>query len=403
MSKMIIVAFDSHSATSGIQEAIDALGEWGGCVRVPAGEWRLRRSVVLRSRVSLVGDGPATELIIAAPSVLPLARDAHKGSRRVHVQGRVPFAPGDAVGLVDNPRQWWDGTHALVTSVQGELVQLSEPLDEDLKVKEEARIVNLFPGITTAGIGPPVAREVTRDVVLRDLVLRGTNGRESSYQDFTYSAVHLVHCHHVRILNVSVFDWPSDGIGVQGGSDMQVTHCQVSKCRGNGFHPGTGLGRSVWFHNIATGNGGDGLFICGWVHDSVCSNSVFTGNGNSGIGGVGHGDDHHNVISDNVCSENAKWGVNAFDGAEHVITGNILRSNSREQPGAYPALRLHNAQRFLVQGNRCADNQDIPTQTRGIVESGDSDWNLVSGNLCVGMAEPVTVVGRNSRAEGNLM
>ena len=39
----------------------------------------------------------------------------------------------------------------------------------------------------------------------------------------------------------------------------------------------------------------------------------------------------------------------------------------------------------------------------GIVESGDSDWNLVSGNLCVGMSEPVTVVGRNSRAEGNLM
>ena len=39
----------------------------------------------------------------------------------------------------------------------------------------------------------------------------------------------------------------------------------------------------------------------------------------------------------------------------------------------------------------------------GIVESGDSDWNLVSGNLCVGMAEPVTVVGGNTRAEGNLV
>jgi parallel beta-helix repeat protein len=403
MNEAITAAFNPHSATSGIQEAIDALGQRGGRVRIPAGDWRLRQSVVLPSRVSLVGDGPATELTIAAPYVLPLTHDAQKGSRSVHVQGHAPFAPGDAVGLVDNPHQWWDGTHALVTSVEGSLVQLSAPLNEGLTVKEDARIVSLFPGITTDGIGPPVARKLTQDADLCDLTLRGSSDREVPLCDFTYSAVHLVRCHRMRVLNVSIFDWPSDGIGVQGGSDVQVAHCQVSRCSGNGFHPGTGLERSVWSHNIAIGNGGDGLFFCGQVHDSVCSDSVFTGNGFSGIGGVGHADDHHNIISDNVCSENAKWGINASDGVEQVITGNLLRSNSLEEAGAYPALRLHNAKRFLVQGNRCADDQDVPTQTRGIVESGDSDWNLVSGNLCVGMAEPVTVVGRNSRAEGNLM
>ena len=304
--------------------------------------------------------------------------------------------------MVDDRRQWWDGTHARVVSVEGSIVRLSEPIDAGLKVKEKARIIGLFPGITTNGIGPPVCRKPTQDVVLRDLVLRGVNGRAGPYMDFTYSAVHLVHCFNARILNVSVFDWPSDGIGVQGGKDLQVTHCQVSKCGGNGFHPGTGLGRSVWSHNIGMGNSCDGLFLCGQVNDSVFSNSVFTYNGNSGIGGVGEFDDHHNVISDNVCSENAKWGINASDGVEHMISGNMLRSNSRGKPGVYPALRLHNTKRFLVQGNRCADDQDPPVQTCGIVESGDSDWNLVSGNLCVGMVEPVTVVGRHSRAEGNL-
>ena len=30
---------------------------------------------------------------------------------------------------------------------------------------------------------------------------------------------------------------------------------------------------------------------------------------------------------------------------------------------------------------------DTPCQTRGIVESGHSDWNLVNGNVCIGMAE----------------
>ena len=67
MSKVITASLDQDSATSGIQEAIDALGERGGSVRIPAGKWRLRQSIVLRSGVSLIGDGPATELTIAAP------------------------------------------------------------------------------------------------------------------------------------------------------------------------------------------------------------------------------------------------------------------------------------------------------------------------------------------------
>ena len=130
---------------------------------------------------------------------------------------------------------------------------------------------------------------------------------------------------------------------------------------------------------------------------------MFTENGLAGIGGVARGGDHHNVISDNVCSYNEKWGIEATRGDEQVITGNLLLSNSREKTGAYPGIRLHDMERTIVQANRCADDQRRPTQTAGIVESGESDYNLISGNLCVGMEEPVALVGRNSRAEGNLV
>ena len=51
--------------------------------------------------------------------------------------------------------------------------------------------------------------------------------------------------------------------------------------------------------------------------DATFTSNVLTGNGKSGIGGVGHHRDHHNVISNNVCSENARWGIDAFDGADH--------------------------------------------------------------------------------------
>ncbi len=60
-------------------------------------------------------------------------------------------------------------------------------------------------------------------------------------------------------------------------------------------------------------------------------------------------------------------------------------------------------QRNLLIGNRLADDQQKPTQTQGIVESGATDYNLISNNLCTGMQEGVVVVGAHSRAEGNLL
>ena len=79
-----------------------------------------------------------------------------------------------------------------------------------------------------------------------------------------------------------------------------------------------------------------------------------------------------------------------------------MLSNSQEEPGAWPGIRMDDLTHTMVQGNRCADDQKKPTQLQGIVESGESDHNLISGNHCVGMKEGIRVVGRESRAEGNL-
>ena len=43
-----------HSSTAGIQEAVDALPRSGGTVLLPPGRYPLRRSVQLRSAVTLV-------------------------------------------------------------------------------------------------------------------------------------------------------------------------------------------------------------------------------------------------------------------------------------------------------------------------------------------------------------
>jgi hypothetical protein len=139
------------------------------------------------------------------------------------------------------------------------------------------------------------------------------------------------------------------------------------------------------------------------VHRSICSDSVFSENALNGIGGVANGGDHHNIINANVCADNALCGIDANRGEEQIISGNLVMNNSQAHPGTWPGIRLHDLERSIVQGNRCADDQETPTQKRGIIESGTSDYNLLSANLCVGMPEAVTLVGRHSRAEGNLV
>lgn len=381
------------SSTSGIQEAIDSLPEQGGRVRIPAGRWHLSQSVWLPSGVSLVGDGPATTLYISPLKIARLATNVRRGGRTLTLKGTAPFKVGQAIGISDERLSGWWGTHGTVEAIDGDRVRLSARFNRGLSVADDAKAVSLFPAITAGG---------STDVEVADLTIRGPRRYKGKWWDFTYSAVHLVSCERVRISNVTVFEWPSDGIGVQRGADVQVSQCQSHGCRGHGFHPGTGLARSVWSHNIGKGNGGDGFFFCARVHHSTCSDSVFSHNGLAGIGGVARGGDHHNIISDNVCSYNRKWGIEASRGDEQVITGNLILSNSQEQAGAYPGIRLHDMERNVVTGNRLADDQDKPTQTQGIVESGATDYNLISNDLCTGMQQGIVIVGPHSRAEGNL-
>jgi len=386
--------YDPKSKTSGIQEAIDALPEAGGQVYIPSGQYMLTNSIRVPSRERLIGEGPATVLCIAPLRELALAKDVRKGGRTVTLMKNASIKVGEAIGVGDDHIRGWWGTHAVVEKVDGKVVRLDRPLNRSVAVDRNARVVNLFPAIWG---------ENATDVEIRDLTIRGIEGYDGRWWDFTYAAIHLVNCERARIMGVSVSWWPSDGIGVQRGADVQVIHCQAHHCRGHGYHPGTGLGNSVWSHNIGRNNGADGLYFCMRVHHSVCSDSVFEGNGQHGIGGVGNGFDHHDIISNNVCANNGMCGIDANRGEEQVITGNLVLNNSQKDPGKWPGIRMNDLLRTLVQGNRCADDQETPTQTQGIIESGASDYNLISGNLCVGMVEAVTAVGRNSRAEGNLV
>ena len=234
----------------------------------PAGTYLLRKTLYIPSRVSLVGDGPATVLGIRPLQVAYLAKDIRKGGRVLTCKTEPPFRVGEGIGVCDDKHRGWWGTHGEVERVVGNRVWMSVPFNRRLLARDNARVVNLFPCIWAEG---------ETDIEIRDLTIKGPEDYAGDWWDFTYSAVHIVGCERVaRSELFRCFGWPSDGFW--DFSAVAMPRWRIVRrtgVAGMGFIPERGW-RAVCGHTISgRAMGAMGIIFCARVHHSVCSDSVF--------------------------------------------------------------------------------------------------------------------------------
>jgi parallel beta-helix repeat protein len=381
----------------------------GGVVTIPPGRYLLRQSVVFRPHVTVRGSGSATVLTRPREIYAKLARPARKGDTTVVVQTSAGFRKGDQVAIFDDLMHGWYMGHAILAKVEPDRLTLTARIenghpDGDYSPDRNAAVVNYFPFFRASAMhfGPPVA-----DVAVLDLTLDGNLAENSGpWTDFTLSAIHFANVSDGLVRDVTVRGSVGDGIGVQGGHDNRVESCLVENCRGHGFHPGTSLRGATFSGNIGRNNGGDGLYFCCQVVGITVTGNLFHGNKRSGIGGLGAGcgsSDSFNVVANNVCRENALWGIEAVGGRNNVITGNVCVDNSQRHPGRYSGIAVSNSTHTLVTGNRCGTEAEKPTQKFGVEETGASDDNILTGNLCAGNCNAgLAVVGNDTQVFANL-
>jgi hypothetical protein len=89
----------ASSPTSGIQEAIDALGSDGGVLTLEPGDYLLHRAIVVRSNLTLQGAGAKTVLRRGKQAEAKLASTAAPDEVSVRVEDAAGFREGDEVGL----------------------------------------------------------------------------------------------------------------------------------------------------------------------------------------------------------------------------------------------------------------------------------------------------------------
>jgi hypothetical protein len=361
------------SPTAGIQEAIDRLPEGGGTVFLPAGAYLLRRSIRCRSNLTLRGEGPATVLTRPAPLVRPLAESTKPREADIALCDASGVMPGDQFWLCHFRQGGWHSRYLIVTAIEGCRLRcdlLHGDPERTYLVEEKAWAGNYFPAIWVLE---------SRNVTIESLAI---DGGDYAYDpehlgDFVCAAVHARSAPDVRVQNVLVRRWPSDGIGIQGGSGL-VTGCIVENCLGIGLHPGTNLGHSVWMGNLSRRNR-HGLLFCQGVRNTIVVNNVLIENQQNGIWGLGD-PDRYNVVAGNVCAGNGWYGIEAYKGVGNAIVGNVCRENSAASPGTYAGIHLEQHRDNVVVGNVCLDDREKPTQTRGIEDVRPAGPNLVEAN-----------------------
>lgn len=385
---------EKESFTSGLQEAIDALPKSGGNIWVPPGVYTLRRQVRLRRNLSIRGAGQAS-LITRTPEVSsPLTQIAQAGDTSVQVESAEKFEVGMEVSVFDKEQYGWYATHAFIVDISENTLRLDRAINRPCLPERNGKVANSFPAF--------LAWEED-GCELESLCIDGMNiSGQSAFVDFTVSAIHLVRTTDARVTRCLVRHWPGDGISVQGGSGAMVTDCIAESCLGHGFHPGTSVQHSLWTNNIGRSNRGDGLYFCMYVRHSVVSGNTFYGNGRHGIGGLGDGGDQYNVVANNTCVCNARYGIEACRGQNNMINSNICLNNSQAEAGRYSGIGLIDVTDMTVSGNRCLDDQSARTQAYGIEEIGTSDYNLIVANHCRGnLIGSILTIGSNTKRIDN--
>ena len=388
MTAILLLALAQASPTSGLQEAIDALGGKGGVVEIKPGRHVIRRSIRVPGGITLKGAGAV--LVKCDGVATPLVKAAKGGDTTLTVKDVAGLEPGmelalarlnDGYAPTDMDAWGFDWQHPVIKAIRGTTLELERPLDDDFPA-ERTTVLNFFPAIRV---------ERVKDVVLDSLHIDGNLAKQPSpYSEFQAAAIALLLCSNVRVRDCVVRDWPCDGISAQGGSDVVVSGCTVERSRGHGFHPGSGVSQARFLNNRASGNLWDGLYFCQAVTRSVVEGNQFVGNGRHGIGGLGGGKeaktrDADNVVSKNVCERNGQAGIEILISRGHQIVDNTCRGNSTSQPGRWPGISIRKASDLRVAGNVCSGE----TQSHGVFEEGGvsnvfSD-NQVEGNRGEGL------------------
>jgi parallel beta-helix repeat protein len=307
-----------------LQAAVDYVGNLGGGeVLIGPGEYLMRDSLHLRSRVTVRGSGPQTVLKKDRGHFSLLAADGDFGESAITVQDMTGFEVGRGVYVASKTQRGFHGVCATLLNSRSNYFTLTRSMNADIMVADGGFAATVFPVISGYNL---------EDARVENLAVDGNREANATKADGCRTAgIFLYRGDNCLISRCLVRNYNGDGISFQQSNDVKVEDCVVENCGGLGLHPGSGSQRPLVRNCRATGNDDDGLFFCWRVRGGIAEGNILENNKGRGIS-IGH-KDSGNVVRSNTITGNADGGVYWRNEAEpmaaHGVTfeGNTVRDN----------------------------------------------------------------------------
>jgi parallel beta-helix repeat protein len=347
-----------------LQAAVDYVaGLGGGVVDIGAGEFLMRDSLHLHSRVTVRGKKEQTILREAPAAVSPLAIDGDFGEEQVTLKDPDGFEVGCGIAVWDDRAQGFHTTVARIVGRRGNTFAVDRPLMADCMVSNHAQAATVFPVISAYDI---------EEACIEDLVVDGNRQANVSLNGCRGAGIFLYRGFGTVIRSCVVRNYHGDGISFQQSNDVSVLDCLSEDNAALGLHPGSGSQRPVVRGCTARRNGTDGLFLCWRVRHGIFENNLLEANGRYGIS-IGH-KDSDNTLRRNRVRGNGENGVCFRDESLGMAAHrNCLEENTIEDNGGRSSsagIRIRGeTDGLLLRKNIIRDTRETArrTQTIGIL------------------------------------
>lgn len=331
-----------------LQAAVDYVGNLGGgTVEIGPGEYLMRDSLHLRSRVTVRGAGDRTVLKKDKAVWSLLAADGDFGEAAITVRDREGFEVGRGVYVGSKTMRNFHGMCATILNGKDGYFTLSRSLNADCMVDDGAFATTVFPVISGYHL---------EDARVEHLTIDGNRSENPTLIDGCRTAgIFLYRGDNTVIAHCTVRNYNGDGISFQQSNDVKVQDCRVEQCGGMGLHPGSGSQRPTVTGCRAVRNAGDGLFFCWRVRGGVAESNYLAENGGYGMS-IGH-KDSDNFVRKNTIVGNQRGGVYWRAESEAMAAHRVTFEQNTVRDNEGWGLFVDGAtQGTVIRGNRLEDS-----------------------------------------------
>ena len=341
-----------------LQAAVDYVGSLGGgTVEIRPGEYLMRDSLHLRSRVTICGAGEKTVLKKDREYRTPLVVDGDFGEAAITVRDTDGFELGRGVYVASKKQRNFHGVCATILNGKDNYFTLSRPMNADIMVADRGFAATIHPVISGYNL---------QDARVERLTVDGNRANNPTKVDGCRTAgIFLYRGDHCVILDCQVRDYQGDGISFQQSNDVKVDQCIVTNCAGFGLHPGSGSQRPAVTNCRATGNDEDGFFFCWRVRGGVAEGNWLEGNGGYGMS-IGH-KDSDNFVRNNTIVGNKQGGVYWRKETQPMAAHNITFENNQVRDNIGWGLFVDGATNGTIIRDNVIEDTGIGRQETGVV------------------------------------